>query len=607
MGCEGAVAAELIHAEAQLLMLAASNAGVQRVLRVLRSRSALTGRRLFVRPTWMVARRDLMALVGLVGAGSTTVAGEGTGVPRPTRHLSDSDSSVEGDDGHWEDEGEGTGEGAEEGAGEGAGEGGDGVGNVDARDSHGATALRWAAKHLDRGTLMVLLSYGASADACCDGWNVVQELILAGCSAHLLADVLTFHRAQMQHLWGRKLPSMLCALDARGGGAPPPVGVEAGAAVPAFYVEIKWHFQSTVAPLVGYVLPSDTIRVWKSQRRLRADWKFRALDGLSKIKQQQSFLFDGGGEGEGEGGDEGRGGLVAWHGVRMGLAEHPLKANAAPSRGQSKGRQVLDLMDDLFCTERVTRKDAAEILKEDVVRKADVNVSNVRLCPALSWLGYERGEERVGSGQVRWRGGRVVKDGVPALPRVVRGVRVEHAARFSSRDAASGYPNGTVLERRARSVLKPTVWLSRNYPLSYRRDVAVVMELLCRPENLPDLRPFHECCEAILAAGAGADAGAVAAEPAAFPVKATIPVGNTFELHVTFEACVVPDEAPATARAWEDVGVSVPDASHMCRGNLFAFPDDYALFRVARDGAGDDGGDSQGRGDSDDDGMPLLY
>lgn len=63
-----------------------------------------------------------------------------------------------------------------------------------------------------------------------------------------------------------------------------------------FYMEISFHFESSIVPFVGKIAPSDTYRIWKRDGNLRADTSLAGFDGMKVQRADQSFLFFGDGE-----------------------------------------------------------------------------------------------------------------------------------------------------------------------------------------------------------------------------------------------------------------------------------------------------------------------
>jgi len=60
-----------------------------------------------------------------------------------------------------------------------------------------------------------------------------------------------------------------------------------------FYLEVDFHFESSVVPLLSRAAPSDTYRIWKRGADLRADTTLAGFDGLRIRRADHSFLFFG--------------------------------------------------------------------------------------------------------------------------------------------------------------------------------------------------------------------------------------------------------------------------------------------------------------------------
>ncbi|KAH7837717.1 hypothetical protein Vadar_017174 [Vaccinium darrowii] len=152
---------------------------------------------------------------------------------------------------------------------------------LDRRDNpHRETPLHLAVRLNDSvaaGTLA-----GAGADISLQnaaGWNPLQEAI-----CRRFTDVSTVllqhqHRAAWWK-WRRRLPRLIAVLHR----------------MRDFYMEISFHFESSIVPFVGKIAPSDTYKIWKVDGNLRADTSLSGFDGMKVQRADQSFLFLGDGD-----------------------------------------------------------------------------------------------------------------------------------------------------------------------------------------------------------------------------------------------------------------------------------------------------------------------
>ncbi|KAK4266304.1 hypothetical protein QN277_027247 [Acacia crassicarpa] len=62
-----------------------------------------------------------------------------------------------------------------------------------------------------------------------------------------------------------------------------------------FYMEITFHFESSVIPFISKIAPSDTFKIWKRGANMRADMTLAGFDGLKIKRADQSALFLGDG------------------------------------------------------------------------------------------------------------------------------------------------------------------------------------------------------------------------------------------------------------------------------------------------------------------------
>ncbi|XP_052202369.1 uncharacterized protein LOC127808068 [Diospyros lotus] len=152
---------------------------------------------------------------------------------------------------------------------------------LDRRDNpHRETPLHLAVRLNDVFAARALAAAGADISLQnATGWNALQEAMCRRCSE--VAVVLLQH----QHLaawskWRRRLPRLIAVLRR----------------MSDFYMEISFHFESSIVPFVGKIAPSDTYKIWKRDGNLRADTSLAGFDGMKVQRADQSFLFLGDGE-----------------------------------------------------------------------------------------------------------------------------------------------------------------------------------------------------------------------------------------------------------------------------------------------------------------------
>ncbi|XP_073299058.1 uncharacterized protein [Primulina huaijiensis] len=106
------------------------------------------------------------------------------------------------------------------------------------------------------------------------GWNPLQEALLHR-STEIVSVLVQRHHLAAWSKWRRRLPSVVAALRR----------------MRDFYMEISFHFESSIVPFVGKIAPSDTYKIWKREGNLRADTSLAGFEGLKIQRANQSFLF----------------------------------------------------------------------------------------------------------------------------------------------------------------------------------------------------------------------------------------------------------------------------------------------------------------------------
>nr|XP_043626287.1 ankyrin repeat domain-containing protein 13C-B [Erigeron canadensis] len=112
-----------------------------------------------------------------------------------------------------------------------------------------------------------------------DGWNALQEAVCRR-STEMVAILVQHHHVSAWLKWRRRLPRVLAVLRR----------------MRDFYMEISFHFESSIVPFVGKIAPSDTYKIWKRNGNLRADTSLSGYDGLKIQRANQSFVFLGDGD-----------------------------------------------------------------------------------------------------------------------------------------------------------------------------------------------------------------------------------------------------------------------------------------------------------------------
>ncbi|GMH05302.1 hypothetical protein Nepgr_007142 [Nepenthes gracilis] len=113
------------------------------------------------------------------------------------------------------------------------------------------------------------------------GWNPLQEALCRRSSDIALILVQQHHLAAWSK-WRRRLPRLIAVLRR----------------MRDFYMEISFHFESSIVPFVGKIAPSDTYKIWKREGNVRADTSLAGFDGMKIQRADQSFLFLGDGDSE---------------------------------------------------------------------------------------------------------------------------------------------------------------------------------------------------------------------------------------------------------------------------------------------------------------------
>jgi hypothetical protein len=58
--------------------------------------------------------------------------------------------------------------------------------------------------------------------------------------------------------------------------------------IPNFYMEMNWEIN---VPLIGFLCPKDTCKIWKFERNVRMDYTFAQFKNLSSVRRPTSFIL----------------------------------------------------------------------------------------------------------------------------------------------------------------------------------------------------------------------------------------------------------------------------------------------------------------------------
>lgn len=149
---------------------------------------------------------------------------------------------------------------------------------IDRRDVPGReTPLHLAVRLRDPISAEILMAAGADWSLQNEnGWSALQEAVCT--REESIAMIIARHYQPLAWAkWCRRLPRI----------------VASAARIRDFYMEITFHFESSVIPFIGRIAPSDTYRIWKRGSNLRADMTLAGFDGFRIQRSDQTFLFLG--------------------------------------------------------------------------------------------------------------------------------------------------------------------------------------------------------------------------------------------------------------------------------------------------------------------------
>ncbi|XP_068665477.1 uncharacterized protein [Aristolochia californica] len=225
---------------------------------------------------------------------------------------------------------------------------------VDRRDvPNRETPLHLAVKLGDATATEMLMVAGADWSLQNEhGWSALQEAICA--REETIAMIIVRHYQPLAWAkWCRRLPRLIGTLRR----------------MRDFYMEITFHFESSVIPFISRIAPSDTYKIWKRGSNLRADMTLAGFDGFRIQRSDQSILFLG------DGTEDGRvppGSLC--------MISH-------------KDKEVMNALDGAGApaTEAEIQQEVAAMSQTNIFRPG-IDVTQAVLLPQLTWRRQEKTE-----------------------------------------------------------------------------------------------------------------------------------------------------------------------------------------------------------------------
>lgn len=188
------------------------------------------------------------------------------------------------------------------------------------------------------------------------GWSSLQEAICNREEA--IALIIVRHYQPLAWAkWCRRLPRLIGTMRR----------------MRDFYMEITFHFESSVIPFISRIAPSDTYKIWKRGANLRADMTLAGFDGFRIQRSDQSILFLGDGS---EDGKVPPGSLC--------MISH-------------KDKEVMNALDGAGspATDAEVRQEVTAMSQTNIFRPG-IDVTQAVLLPQLTWRRQEK-TEMVGS------------------------------------------------------------------------------------------------------------------------------------------------------------------------------------------------------------------
>ncbi|GAU30498.1 hypothetical protein TSUD_18780 [Trifolium subterraneum] len=226
---------------------------------------------------------------------------------------------------------------------------------IDRRDVlHGDTPLHLAVKLGDIVAAEMLMVAGANNRLKnSEGWSAFREAIIKK-QDKIALIMIKYSYNEMDEKWYRRFPRYFATMRR----------------MRDFYMEITFHFESSVIPFISRIAPSDTYKIWKRGANMRADMTLAGFDGLKIKRSDQSVLFIGD-----ESDDE------RIHPGFMCLISHEKKEVVVPYLSRPSKPD-----------EREIKQYLAKKSTEAKVVRIGIDVSQALLVPQITWRKKERKE-----------------------------------------------------------------------------------------------------------------------------------------------------------------------------------------------------------------------
>nr|KYP42736.1 Ankyrin repeat domain-containing protein 13B [Cajanus cajan] len=367
---------------------------------------------------------------------------------------------------------------------------------IDRRDVPGReTPLHLAVRLRDPVSAEILMAAGADWSLQNEhGWSALQEAVCTREEA--IAMIIARHYQPLAWAkWCRRLPRI----------------VASASRIRDFYMEISFHFESSVIPFIGRIAPSDTYRIWKRGSNLRADMTLAGFDGLRIQRSDQTFLFLG----EGYVAEEGN--LTLPPGSLIALSH---KEKEITNALEGAGTQP---------TEAEVAHEVSLMSQTNMYRPG-IDVTQAELVPHLNWRRQEK-TEMVGNWKakvydmlhvmVSVKSRRVPADQQKSASELLKedsGDNKKGKDKTIKKKKKKGASTEPKNESEYKKGLRPVLWLTPDFPLK-TDELLPLLDILAN--KVKAIRRLRELLTTKLPLGT-------------FPVKVAIPIVPTIRVLVTF-------------------------------------------------------------------------